>query len=123
MDIGSIITTVVTGVTAVVSAGLAIIKSYKAYKFDTANKSMKDVIENVEKALTKAEGELSVYKDSIMKFIEDAEGTGMTGSAKLVYVKSQVLLLCNQLCLDYDDAKVTDMINNIISLTKKVNTK
>lgn len=123
MDIGSIITTVVTGLTAVISAGLAIMKSYKAYKYDTANKTMKEAINNVEKALTKAEGELSVYKDSIMKFIEDAEVTGMTGSAKLVYVKSQVLLLCNQLGLDYDDAKVTDMINNIISLTKKVNTK
>lgn len=123
MDIGTIITTCVTGVAALVSATLAIMKSYKAYKYDTANKSMMEKIEASEEALTKAEGELSIYKDSILKLIEDAEASGMIGSAKLVYVKSQVLLLCNQLGLEYDDAKVTSMINSLIALTKIVNTK
>lgn len=73
----------------------------------------------------KAAGEdvnlLDVVLDNLLPSMEEAELTTMDGKAKKMYVKSNLLLVCNALNIPYNDDLFNKVIERLIDFSKSVN--
>ena len=86
---------------------LAIVQSVRVYK--AKKKAGKDV--NL----------LDIILSNLIPSMEMAETSGMTGTAKKMYVKSCVLLACQSLGISYSDELFESVLERLVDFSKIVN--
>lgn len=104
MELAIRIASAVIGVVGII---LAIVQSVRVYK--AKKKAGKDV--NL----------LDVILSNLIPSMETAETSGMTGTAKKMYVKSCVLLTCQSLGISYSDELFESVIERLVDFSKVVN--
>ena len=98
---------IVTAVLALAGIILTIIQSVRVYKAKKAKGENVDI--------------LDIILSNLLPSMEAAEKSGMTGSAKKMYVKSCVMLACQSLGITYSDELFEQVIERFISFSKTVN--
>lgn len=98
---------IVTAVIALAGIILTIIQSVRVYKAKRAKGEDADL--------------LDIILSNLLPSMETAEQSGMTGSAKKMYVKSCVMLTCQSLGVTYSDELFDQVIERFISFSKTVN--
>lgn len=98
---------IVTAVIALAGIFLTIIQSVRVYKAKKAKGEDVDL--------------LDIILWNLLPSMETAEKSGMTGSAKKMYVKSCVMLTCQSLGITYSDEFFDRVIEQFVSFSKAVN--
>lgn len=98
---------IVTAVIALAGIVLTIIQSVRVYKAKKAKGEDADL--------------LDIILLNLLPSMETAEKSGMTGSAKKMYVKSCVMLTCQSLGITYSDELFDQVIEQFVSFSKVVN--
>lgn len=98
---------IVTAVLALAGIILTIVQSVRVYKAKRAKGENVDLWD--------------IILSNLLPSMETAEQSGMTGSAKKMYVKSCVMLACQSLGVTYSDELFDRVIERFISFSKTVN--
>lgn len=98
---------IVTAVIALAGIILTIIQSVRVYRAKKAKGEDADL--------------LDIILSNLLPSMETAEQSGMTGSAKKMYVKSCVMLACQSLGITYSDEIIDQTIERFIKFSKTVN--
>lgn len=106
MEIIETITAVVSLLVAIATSIIAILNKLKVIKVDKAN----------EELLT-----IQKLSDKINEFAIIAEQNGGTGEEKKQFVLNSIKAICEECKWNYDEAWVSETLEFIINLTKKIN--
>ncbi len=108
------LSTMVSLVFAIVSAIIAIIMKVK----ESAEKAKKAI---VEKDYTKLLIIYNSFKSDILRYIEKAEESGLSGAAKKSLVKENIIQLFSGHGIQYNDKEMDAIIERLIEFSKNVN--
>lgn len=110
-----IIMNIISWVLASVTTLIAILVKIKALKtdkeLDTANK----INEQLE--------HLRIITDKVQEYAAVAEANGGTGEEKRAFVLKSVKAVCEQYGIPFDEDLVEALLERLIDLTKKINSK
>lgn len=84
-------------------------------------RTRKKKIANGEVADTGFRGYLDEIFDTVVSFMTGVEHSGVSGEMKKTMVKSKLLLWCQDKGIKYNDSMIDELIEALISFSKKVN--
>ncbi len=112
MEIIETITAIVSLLITIATAVIAILTKVKAVKDVKKAEAVSEQLNRVQ-----------VLSDKINEFAIIAETNGGTGEEKKLFVLKSIEVICEELGWDYDEEWVSNTLEYIIQISKKINSK
>ena len=124
MDVSGIISTVCSGIIAIITTIIAIIKQIKSTKVKVENDKLQTEVINVEKKHIENMAQTDLCFNYLIEAIQDAEKfKDVPGEIKKEFVKAKAIQFCTGMNIEYNEKLMDCWIENYIKFSKTVNAR